>query len=91
LKVGITQPARGGPAVGRLAHCLGVSADGSCINASRLINRKQVSGISRRKALNIPMLCCSIGEEEIRFRIECEGGLEVEPFPLTEVYLYAGV
>jgi ubiquinone/menaquinone biosynthesis C-methylase UbiE len=91
LKLGITRAARGGPAVGRLIHCLGVSAEGSRINASRLINRKEMCGISRRKALDIPMLCCSGGEEEIRFRIECEGGLEVEPSPLSEVYLYASV
>jgi len=91
MRVGITQPARGGPAVGRLVHCLGVSAESSCINASRLINRNEMPRISRRKTLDIPILCCSRGEEEIRFRIECEGGLKVEPFPLSEVYLYAGV
>ena len=91
IRVGITRPAQGGPAAGRLLHCLGFSSDGSWINASRLLNRRGMRGISRRKTLDIPIVCCSGGEEEIRFRIECEGGLEVEPLPLSEVYLYAGV
>jgi hypothetical protein len=91
LRLGIARAALGGPAAGRLVHCLGLSSDGLWINASRVISRGEMPGILRRKKVDIPMLCCSGGGEEIRFRIECEGGMEVEPFPLSEVYLYAGV
>lgn len=73
----------------RCLHCEGVSADGSRICASLLLNEGEARRAARKKELAVEMACACAGGEEICFRVTCPPRLLEEPPSLSGLLLHA--
>lgn len=72
----------------RAMRCKGVGGGDSAINARVMIDHRELRGISGRKAVEIPVMCSGPVEEKVVFEVRCERGLDIEPVPPVQVYLY---
>ncbi len=88
LRVAVAGMAKSAEPLQRALYCEGLSGGGERVNSSLVLSLQNIQRMTRSGRLDLSLVCCSAGGEEVRFRLTIMPDLKAAPLYIATGRLY---